>query len=88
MQRTCAIEGTACIVLRIMNAEQVLYGNVYKNVHGDVPNNTQPFHCCHHAGKVSKRVMDSTFVQCAFEYIHWILLLHTSPHTEASEKRV
>lgn len=40
MQGTCAIEGTACIVFRIMNAEQVLYGNVYKNVHGDVSNDT------------------------------------------------
>lgn len=39
-QGTCAIEGTACIVLRIINAEQVLYGSVYKNVHGDVSNNT------------------------------------------------
>lgn len=40
MQGTCAIEGTACILLRIMNAEHVLYGSVYKNVHGDVSNDT------------------------------------------------
>lgn len=34
------LRGTACIVQRIMNAEQVLYRSVYKNVHGDVSKNT------------------------------------------------
>lgn len=42
---------------------------------------------CRHAVNASERVMDPTLVQCAFEYIHIILLLHISPHAETSEKR-
>lgn len=71
-----------------MNAEQVLLCYVYENVRGDSSDNsTETFQYCHYAVNVSKRDMDPTLIQCAFEYIHIILLLHISPHTEASEKR-
>lgn len=73
-----------------MNAEPALFCYVYKKkVSTKMVETTrlETLQHCRHTVNASERVMDPTLVQCAFEYIHIILLLHISPHAETSEKR-
>lgn len=83
MQGSCAIKGTVHFVWRIMHADDVPLCCVYIKMSMEIVQTTLrnlPVLFSHrHTVNVSKRVMDSTLIQCAFEYIHIILLLHISP---------
>lgn len=70
-----------------MHAEELLLCYVYIKVHGDSADNATIPSNVWLTVNVSKRVIDSTLIQCAFEYIHIILLLHISPPTLRHLKR-
>lgn len=82
MQGSPAVKRTLHFAWRVMHAEDVLFRRADINVQGDRSDNTvKPFYTVitQHTVNVSKRVMDSTLLQCAFEYIHIILSLYISP---------